>query len=191
MNLKEELDNFKEFNLDDISYRNNNSLLEGFNVLLSQVKNQTKQQFKFVQEIEYLKNEFSQKTTNEKLLVEEILKDQENIKRQNKLVIRSLIDIFDLVYSFYDVSIKISGSSLSDSAEKLFNDTKKILFNMGFIPIDKTGVSFDAEIHYVIKSESLNEYNNNSIIRILRMGFIFEGKVVRKSDVIVNKLQGS
>jgi len=164
-----------------------NPILDNYESLAKVFNNLTKQQFKSVTEIESLKDVILEKIESETVLRYKVLEQNNNLQRQNEELIFSLIYVMDLMSSLLEAVQKMQKVELIDPIERLVNETDSRMKSMGLIQVNETHTQFDSSIHYAIETKSDNKFKDETIIEVLKPGYIYEGRIIRRADVIVNK----
>lgn len=190
LNLKNELDKYSKIDFKDDLNSSKDLISESYAEVIKQYKNSTKQQFKLVQELEFMQKTIFNKLDSEKKIIEDSLEDKYEIKRQNEFLISSIIDFFDLIYNFHQVATQMSESNSQAAINTLYSETKKKVSNMGFRVIDETQVEFNSKLHFTIATEKNTSLKHGHIIKISKVGIIYNNNLIRKADVIVNKIGG-
>lgn len=187
MKIDEELKSYRENALKDFS-ESDNKILSDFEAMLKQLKNQNKQSFKFLQEVESLRSDLKGDSEKEEKNKEIILNKNAELENQTETLINCIMDIVDLVENFYSAAKKVLNEQDQDIIHKLYSEISKKLIETGFIPINKTMIKFESDKHYTIRT--IRDLNKEAgvITEILRNGYIVNGKVIRRAEVIVNKL---
>lgn len=191
MNLYDELEKFSFVNLQELNNSEQVLFTENFDGLLKQIKNFTKQQLKTVQQVEFLKDDITKKMNYDIKLFDETLNVKNSLERQRKVLFSGLMNIVDLISNFYHMVNQSQDLHVKATLETLYKEVQKNLRNIGFISIDKVGEDFDSTYHYTVKTKWVEQQNEDTVLEVLRIGYIFEGEVIRKADVIVNSKGGN
>ena len=62
-----------------------------------------------------------------------------------------------------------------------------VLKNQGLSVIDQTGVAFDHDKHEAVDRVESDECEENTVVEVLRSGYMMNGKVIRPAMVKVSK----
>lgn len=150
------------------------------------------------------KNKEKQEDLNQKVgeltdLLQRLQAEFENYRRRteeekktiknlhSQLIFEKLIPIIDnfeealkheCVDKNYEIGMKMIHASLAE-----------MLSSEGVEIINPEGEKFKPEIHEAIATEEDKEKENNSILKVLKKGYLLENKPIRRAKVIVNKTE--
>jgi molecular chaperone GrpE len=117
---------------------------------------------------------------------------QDFVKFANTELISEFVNILD------DFELAIDSAEKNHDAKLLLEGVKMItkhlkdvLKNQGLSIIDQTGVVFDHEKHEAVGSVESEEYEEDTVVEILRKGYMINGRVARPAIVRVSKKGGS
>lgn len=188
LDLNTELKKLKPIKLLEEEEMHDSSIVDIFKLKIKQLQNQNKQQFKIVQELEFQNSNIINQIANTKNVIDEIIRAKKELERQVNSILFALIEVYDLLTNFYQIAKKLNDLNIESALEKLLVETKSKLLNVGCLFIETTNVPFDVEKHYTIGYAHNQEIPNGYIVEIFNLGIIFEGKIIRKAEVIVNKI---
>jgi len=113
---------------------------------------------------------------------------EEFIRFANRDLIAEFVSILD------DFQLAIESAEKNHDTKTLLEGVKMItkhlqdvLKNQGLAVIDKTGVMFDHYLHEAVGSAESDEVPENTVIEILRKGYMINGRVIRPAMVKVSK----
>ncbi len=66
---------------------------------------------------------------------------------------------------------------------------KSVFGQMGIVPIDALGKQFDPAYHMCVESVSMKDRHDLEIVSERQRGYIYKGKVLRPSNVVVNRAE--
>jgi len=145
-----------------------------------------KEQFKSNNDLEEVIEMLEESRIKDDLIKEmkEII-DNKDIKiNKSMLALMSIYDTFDDMYSF---SIKSGNETLKEAISFQREKNVKLLLTSGIAVIGEVDESFDSNIHIAKEVKFDEGFKNNHIIEVLRNGYVYEGEVIRKAEVIINK----
>ena len=117
------------------------------------------------------------------------LKEEENNRLSERDLINNIISIVDIIENFYIFALGENNQTIVPHAEMLWNSAlKKIsLFGLSRIYDEKT--DFDVEYNTIVGIDEDITIPVGFIIKTVKSGYIYDGKIIRKSSVIANKLR--
>lgn len=129
--------------------------------------------------------------------------DFENLQKRSKREIDEAIKYgeTDLAYNFLpildDLERALAAGKNSDNKEAIVGGLEMILkaaqsalIRRGLSPIDAVGKKFDPAKHEAIGFVSSSDSEENTVVRELRKGYMFGGKIIRPSIVEVARNLG-
>ena len=144
-----------------------------------------KQQFKFSRRLE------------EMLDVLEEVKQQQDVHRDAQQEIKSsevekveilqgLISICDEVEYMYKYALKEEQGAWKDQLSLQWKRMEKILAQFAIMRIDDVSEPLDLKVHVVKEVKNLPEVGNVEILEILKSGYMYKGKLLRKAEISLN-----
>jgi len=110
----------------------------------------------------------------------------ELVKYGNEQLISKLLDVVDnlerAVISGKEVKEK---EALLDGVEIVLKDLKETLKKEGLEEIGAVGEVFNPNLHDAVDKIETNDYPSNTIVKEIRKGYLFNGKLIRPSKVKV------
>ena len=152
---------------------------ELFNSIDQKLQKQNKLQQKTCLSIEDLVEQVEKMTENESQIKE--------LEQENKMLIKTLMTSYDL---FSEIILGANDSSGEAWYQQIVLQSKrlaKMLQEVGITLIHSQNDKLDLLYHKVIDCEYDALKEDNQIIRYIKVGYIYKGKVVRKAEVIINK----
>ena len=98
----------------------------------------------------------------------------------------SIMNIADIVYDFYYFTQ--NDTAVNPQAQMMWTSTKENLSDMGIIVLEPMGESFNYNLHIAHSMVADADLPNEYITEILKCGYIYEEKILRRAMVTVNKL---
>ena len=113
-----------------------------------------------------------------------------NIKKE---LILEIISFYDMFLNFQEKFNFIENSELQSEIDFLEMELNNIIFNNGIDEIEEiTDVEIDRSNHRIKKVEPTNVLSqNNKIKSILKKGYLWNKKIIRKQEVVVYKYKES
>jgi len=112
----------------------------------------------------------------------------EFIKFANAELISELVDIVDDFHRAIDAVRKNHDTKLlMQGVEMITNKLQATLKQRGLNEISETQVAFDHDKHEAVSTEDTDEHPENTVIEILRKGFMLNDRVIKPAMVKVSK----
>lgn len=83
----------------------------------------------------------------------------------------------------------VAGSDTT-GLDSIIHNTDALFSEMGLVPIESEGKSFDPTLHEAMLTSTSTELDANTVIRELRKGYILNGRVVRPALVEISTQTG-
>lgn len=113
---------------------------------------------------------------------------EEFVERANERLISRLLVIVDDMEIAMKASLKIENcQALRSGFELVLNKIREILEDEGLDRIEAVGKQFDPSIHEAANQTPREDAPDGSIVEELRPGYMFKGKLLRPSMVVVAK----
>jgi len=117
------------------------------------------------------------------------LKEAEDKKLNKYDFINNLISIVDIIEDFYVFASEKDDQVIASHAEMLWNSVLKKISLFGLSRICDERTDFDVAYNTIVGLDEDLTIPVGFIIKTIKSGYIYDGKVVRKSSVIVNKFR--
>lgn len=134
--------------------------------------------------LEGITSYIKQKSEEEELRSKKINKE---LEIREKRFVKSLINVIDNIKYIYDFSLKSDNEMLVEAMSSLFNIVKKIMINVDILLIDGKETFFDESLHECVSTIWDNNRKDYEITEVLKLGYIYKGKVERVAQVVVVK----
>jgi molecular chaperone GrpE len=72
-----------------------------------------------------------------------------------------------------------------EGVQLLYKQLNNTLLRLGVVAVDAIGQKFDPYLHEAITREETSEYEENTVTRELRRGYIFQERLLRPAQVVV------
>ena len=118
----------------------------------------------------------------------ESMKDDGFDKNEKELIIDKLIfvsDQLDIIRDF--VKENLDSSEWEKTLDKTAAKTNKEIKKIGLEKIYPAEIKADPELHRAIDTAHKEEIEKNIIVKVLKAGYRYQGEIIRKAEVIVNK----
>lgn len=113
---------------------------------------------------------------------------EEFVKFANAELISGFVNILDDFKRATDSADKNHDAKLLLQGVKMItNHLQDVLKKQGLVMIDQAGVSFDHDKHEAVGRAETDDVKENTVVEILRAGYMINGKVIRPAMVKVSK----
>ncbi|MCX7904762.1 MAG: nucleotide exchange factor GrpE [Caloramator sp.] len=118
-------------------------------------------------------------------------KNLESLKENELNLLKAVIYIYDYVDGIIMALVK-SGKIdekniyLMDKASEILNKFENELKKAGVIIEKSEYKKFDTYLHEIIATERSDEWEEGTILHVIKKGFIYNGKILRKAKVITS-----
>jgi molecular chaperone GrpE len=113
---------------------------------------------------------------------------EEFVKFANTGLISEFIGILDDFKRAIDSAEKNHDTKLLlEGVKMIIKHLQEVLKNQGLSTIDETGVAFDHDKHEAVGQVESDEYQENTVVEVLRSGYMINGRVIRPAMVKVSK----
>lgn len=115
----------------------------------------------------------------------------------NERIINDLLPVLDNFERALGMDTEASGmeaskmskelSNYAKGMELIFTQLKTALENAGLKEIKAMGEDFDPALHNAVMTESIDEYEDGKITKVMQKGYTLNNRLIRPSMVAVNK----
>jgi molecular chaperone GrpE len=155
-------------------------LLAELKDLRESLEKERKRAEEYLVQIKYLQADFDNYS---KRLKKEL---EEQVKRGSERLIIKLLPILDDLERAVEVS-EGEGNPLQDGVKMILKRLKDTLSEEGLSEIEALGKSFDPLRHEAVRGVETSEHPEGVVLKVLRKGYVFNGRVLRPSLVEVSK----
>lgn len=107
---------------------------------------------------------------------------------EKHLLFEALAAVLDHIEDLYRYAVQNQNDRWSDQIKLLWGKTAADLLACGISRIDGEGAPFDARIHAAVQMVEERARPDGVILEVLRSGYIYRSRPLRKAQVIVNQL---
>ncbi len=72
-----------------------------------------------------------------------------------------------------------------EGVELLYKQLLDAVGRIGVVPIESEGTPFDPHLHEAVSREATAEFEENTVVRELRRGYVFKDRLLRPAQVVV------
>lgn len=118
---------------------------------------------------------------------------QEVTQRSNERLIASVLNVVDDLERAIETGRKTENTdALLEGVEMVYKNLYGLLEREGLTRIEAIGKPFDPNMHEILAKVPTDDHDDGIVIEEARKGFIFKGKVMRPSVVMISsKKEGS
>jgi len=186
LNVLKELEKYKPIELESVVEWTATDLEFIFKEVKEAFEKSGKQQFKFSSRLE------------EMLDVLEEVKEQQEVQQNTQQQVKSIeiekdeilqvvISICDQVEYMYRYALKEEQGPWKDQLSLQWRHMERILARLSIVIIDDISEPLDLNFHVVKELKNMPETENGKILEILKSGYMYKGKLLRKAQVSINK----
>lgn len=128
----------------------------------------------------YMQSKIDDEETRSKKITKEL-------EVREKRFVKSLVSIADNIKYVHDFSLNANNEMLSEAMNSLFNILKKTMVNVDILLIDGKENFFDESLHECVGTIWDDKRRDYEITEVLKMGYIYKGKIERNAQVVVVK----
>jgi molecular chaperone GrpE (heat shock protein) len=189
LDVKKELHRYEEITLDNLVDIQQSELSATLNIFTKAFQRLGKEQFKATTEIENITEmleEMSQNNKDNRELKNHVKSKDSEIER----LVSGIISICDTFEDMYIFSEKSQDEEWKKQINLQWSNLNNIISLLGLTRIGKIGGIFKSEFHRAIEVKNQQEIPNGKIVEIIKSGYMYCGKLLRKADVIINYCEG-
>lgn len=189
IDFKEEIKRYKTINIDGVEYEENLFDAELKEIMKGVIKNfdrLSKEQYKTSNKLDEIIITLEEKGEDEELN-REIKEKMKKREAEINALLKALINLADLIEDMYVYSKKTENVSLKQQVILQWNYVKSHLLQCGVTVIGNEGESFNSELDRAAEVRHMEEKFDGEILEVLKSGYMYKGKLLRKAEVIVNK----
>jgi molecular chaperone GrpE (heat shock protein) len=184
MNAQAKLEDFKEVDLSSETTVDT-TFADDFLKTISRI---ARAQLKTQQSISMTADDVRQHLERQEELIADIKQQREALRTKNEKTIRFLLEVSDLITNLYKTTRDSRDGALAPVAETMLRALDKQMEKINLTRIPAMGEVPDGLYHFVLDTRSGADSNQRDrIVDVVREGYLLEGVVIRKADVIVGK----
>ncbi|MBZ4655060.1 MAG: hypothetical protein JG781_2417 [Peptococcaceae bacterium] len=140
-------------------------------------------------QLEEVLSQYLEEKEKDKYIAE--MKKTITVYEEEKLsLVQGLVATLDQLEDLYRYSLKNKLGSWAEQMQLLWKNTSANLLLLGITRIDGENTLFDSRIHSIVQVKEDKNYLNGVILEVLRSGYMYQSRLLRKAQVIVNKTNG-
>lgn len=105
-------------------------------------------------------------------------------------LVQGLISVVDQIEDLYRYALKNDNASRLEQIRLLWNKIASELTKLGISVIEDVNIFFDNNLHVAVEVKADHQYQNGIILAVIRCGYLYQAKLLRKAQVVVNKIEG-
>ncbi|MCR4442859.1 MAG: nucleotide exchange factor GrpE [Peptococcaceae bacterium] len=107
---------------------------------------------------------------------------------EKRSLVQGLVEVLDQLEDIYRYSLQHERGTWSEQMQLLWKNTSAKLLLHGIIRIEGENTPFDPRFHSAVEVKENNNLPSGTILEVLRCGYMYQSHLLRKAQVIVNKL---
>ncbi|KIX13773.1 molecular chaperone GrpE [Dethiosulfatarculus sandiegensis] len=112
----------------------------------------------------------------------------EFLKRANESITKDLLPVLDnMERALGHVDGNQENNSVIEGLNMIYQELVKVLTGHGLEPVKALGEPFNPEFHEAMMQEEDPEAEENTVIKELQKGYLFQDRLLRPSMVVVSK----
>lgn len=185
VDVEERLKNFAPIDLEGEGNTLDTAFADRF---LKVVTRMAKAQMKIQQQVSFSVDEVKQHLDDRADLVDDLKGQRNEARSKNEQLIRFVLEVMDLITGFYAGTRRSKDSEMSTAAATMQEALEKHMGNVGLTRIPAIGEEADGLYHFVLDTRPAGTGEQaDRIVEEVRPGYVLDGEVLRKADVIVGK----
>lgn len=113
--------------------------------------------------------------------------DKTKLRNEKFILIEGLIEILDQIENLYKISKKHENDIWFEQISLMWNLISKTLLSIGITRIDDEYTTYTPFLNTIVSTKDDTQLEEGYVLEVLKSGYFYEGKVLRRSEVIVNK----
>jgi molecular chaperone GrpE (heat shock protein) len=107
---------------------------------------------------------------------------------KNMSAILKVLNICDIMEYVAHFIVEFGDNAWAEQIKSVMSSIGEVLSDIGILEFDALGCTFDEEIHIAVETRSVDQKGDREILEIRKKGYTYMGKLLRKAEVIVNRL---
>lgn len=109
------------------------------------------------------------------------------IEAEKLSLVQGLVAALDQFEDIYRYALKNERGSWSAQIQLSWSNTAAKLLPLGLVRIEGEQTLFDVGLHEAAQIQADHGLQNGMILEVLRCGYLYQGRLLRKAQVVVNK----
>jgi len=111
-------------------------------------------------------------------------------EEEKLLLVQGLVATLDQLEDIYRYSLNNERDNWFEQIQLLWKNTSVNLLLRGITRIEGENTLFDSQIHSAVQIKEDKNIPNGVILEVLRCGYMYQSRLFRKAQVVVNKING-
>ncbi|MDD2402669.1 MAG: nucleotide exchange factor GrpE [Clostridia bacterium] len=111
-------------------------------------------------------------------------------EEEKRSLVWGLVAVLDQLEDIYRYSLQNEDSALFEQMQLLWKDVATKLLLQGINRIEGDNTVFNSKIHSAVQVKEDNNISNGVVLEVIRCGYVYKTHLLRKAQVIVNKIEG-
>ncbi len=105
-------------------------------------------------------------------------------------LVQGLINVVDQIEDLYKYTLEHDRASRLEQIQLLWKKIIAELAKLGISVIEEVNIPFDNRLHAVTEVKTDRQYQDRAIMEVIRCGYLYQARVLRKAQVVVNNIAG-
>ncbi len=103
-------------------------------------------------------------------------------------LVQGLINVVDQIEDLYRYTLEHEEAGRLEQVQLLWKKIVAELAGLGISVIEAVNIPFDHRLHAVTEVKTDRQYQDRAILAVIRCGYLYQAKVLRKALVVANNL---
>lgn len=121
-------------------------------------------------------------------ILREYRNSMKDFEDEREAILGGIIVLGDALEDMYRYVLRSKSKEWIEQLEMVWEKAGEQLALCGISRVEGTGQPFKPEYQTVVKVEDRPGFESGQVLEVLRSGYLYRGVVVRKAEVIVNKI---
>ncbi|NMB95888.1 MAG: nucleotide exchange factor GrpE [Clostridiaceae bacterium] len=163
------------------------NIIKDFNKVLDIISREQKKANIQLEELVISMGEEDEEEKEKANALKALEKSMDALEQEKFLIIKGLIEVLDQVENLYSISKKDKSSPWFKQISLMWQLISKILLSAGITRIYDENIMFNPLLNNIAVTEYNPQFEEGIVLEVLKSGYIYKEKILRKSEVVVNK----
>lgn len=186
IDVKKEIRRYMPVNMDNILYEPHGAIKEavqGFHKILKRVD---KGQYRYSHQLEEILEILDDLEKDKNAINALQKKDRESEKEIDRLL-NAILELADSLEDIYSYAIRFGHKALQEQMSIEWKRIGDILNQYGIHRLEGIGTLFTSSLYVAKAVEENQDIPHAEILEILRSGYMYKDRILRKAEVVVNR----
>lgn len=191
LNIKDELQNYEYIDMEAISYESdiiNSEVMNLLKVFSKSYDRIGKEQYKAVNGIDEI-IEILEEEKEKSDRIKELKESGKTKEAEIEALISVLTNIYDMIEYMSSFFIEKGDKIMQEQLRIMKEQILEKLSATGIAVLGTEGVPYNSDYYQPIGTECNFDKGEEEILKVIKKGYTYKGKLLRKAEVIVNKIE--